>query len=78
MKNRLLQIALFAIVACSCAFMLSAQNKLTSSAQLSLLQKQTVQRDSNGKKIKAIDASPRLLKSVNVVAQCCQSLVIRL
>ena len=66
MKNRLLQIALFAIVACSCAFMLSAHNKLTSSAQLSLLQKQTVQRDSNGKKIKAIDASPVIRLVVEV------------
>ena len=66
MKNRLLQIALFAIIACSCAFMLSAHNKLTSSAQLSLLKKQTVQRDSHGKKIKAIDANPVIRLVVEV------------
>lgn len=93
MKKRLLQITLFAIIACSCALMSSAHNKLTPNAQLSLLQKHTAQYDSNGKKIKAIDANPvirlvvevtrkmqpaRLRKSVNVVALCCQNLVIRL
>ncbi len=66
MKNRLLHIALFAIVACSCTFMLSAQNKLTSSAQLSLLQKLEVQRDSHGKKIKTIDANPVIRLVVEV------------
>lgn len=66
MKNRLLQIVLFVIVACSCAFISSAQNKLTTNAQLSLLKKQTVQFDSNGKKIKAIDASPVIRLVVEV------------
>ena len=66
MKNRLLQITLFAIIACSCALMLSAHNKLTSSAQLSLLQKQTAQYDSNGKKIKAIDTNPVIRLVVEV------------
>ena len=66
MKNRLLLITLFAIIACSCALLSSAHNKLTSSAQLSLLQKQTAQYDSNGKKIKAIDASPVIRLVVEV------------
>ena len=66
MKNRSLLIALFAIIACSCALMSSAHNKVTSSAQLSLLQKQTAQYDSNGKKIKAIDASPVIRLVVEV------------
>ena len=47
MKNRLLLITLFAIIACSCALMSSAHNKLTSSAQLSLLQKQTARHRRN-------------------------------
>ncbi len=66
MKNRSLLIALFAIIACSCALMSSAHNKLTSSAQLSLLKKQIVQYDSNGKIIKAIDASPVIRLVVEV------------
>ena len=66
MKNRLLQIVLFVIVACSCSLMLSAHNKLTPSAQLSLLKKQTVQFDSNGKKIKAIDTNPVIRLVVEV------------
>lgn len=66
MKNRLLLITLFAIIACSCALMSSAHNKLTSSAQLSLLQKQTTQYDSNGKKIKAIDTNPVIRLVVEV------------
>ncbi len=66
MKNRSLLIALFAIIACSCALMSSAHNKLTSSAQLSLLKKQTAQYNSNGKKIKAIDASPVIRLVVEV------------
>ncbi len=66
MKNRSLLIALFAIIACSCALMSSAQNKLTPSAQLSLLKKQTAQYNSNGKKIKAIDASPVIRLVVEV------------
>ena len=66
MKNRSLLIALFAIIACSCALMSSAHNKLTPSAQLSLLKKQTAQYNSNGKKIKAIDASPVIRLVVDV------------
>lgn len=66
MNNRLLLIILFAIIACSCALMSSAHNKLTSSAQLSLLQKQTAQYDSNGKKIKAIDTNPVIRLVVEV------------
>ena len=66
MKNRLLQIALIAIIACSCTLMLNANNKLTPNAQLSLLQKQTVKFDSNGKKIKAIDANPVIRLVVEV------------
>lgn len=66
MKNRSLLIALFAIIACSCALMSSAHNKLTSSAQLSLLQKQTARFDSNGKKIKAIDTNPVIRLVVEV------------
>ncbi|MBR5118489.1 MAG: S8 family serine peptidase [Muribaculaceae bacterium] len=66
MKNRSLLTALFAIIACSCALMSSANNKLTSSAQLSLLQNQTAQHDSNGKKIKAIDANPVIRLVVEV------------
>jgi subtilisin family serine protease len=46
--------------------MSSAQNKLTPSAQLSLLKKQTAQYNSNGKKIKAIDASPVIRLVVEV------------
>ena len=66
MNNRLLLITLFAIIAWSCALMSSAHNKLTSSAQLSLLQKQTAQYDSNGKKIKAIDTNPVIRLVVEV------------
>ena len=46
--------------------MSSAHNKLTSSAQLSLLKKQTAQYDSNGKKIKAIDTNPVIRLVVEV------------
>ena len=66
MNNRLLLITLFAIIAWSCALMSSAHNKLTSSAQLSLLKKQTAQYDSNGKKIKAIDTNPVIRLVVEV------------
>ena len=66
MKNRLLQIILFAVVACSCAFMSSAHNKLTPNAQLSLLQKQTARYDSNGKKLQALDADPSITLVVEV------------
>ena len=66
MKNKSLLIALFAIIACSCALMSSAHNKLTSSAQLSLMQKQTARFDSNGKKIKAIDTNPVIRLVVEV------------
>ena len=65
MKNRLLQITLFAIIACSCTLMSSAHNKLTADAQLSLLQ-QTVRYDSNGKKIKAVDNDPVIRLVVEV------------
>lgn len=66
MKNRSLLIALFAIIACSCALMSSANNKLTPNAQLSLLQKQTVQYDSNGKKLRALEANPVIKLVVEV------------
>ena len=69
MKNRLLQIILFAVVACSCAFMSSAHNKLTPNAQLSLLQKQTARYDSNGKKLQALDADPVITLVVEVDAK---------
>ena len=67
MKNRFLQIALSAIIACSCAFMLSAQNKLTPGAQLSLLQKQTVQFDSNGNQRTHQQRSPWPLQPLQTV-----------
>ena len=76
MKNRLLLITLFAIIACSCALMSSAHNKLTSSAQLSLLQKQTAQYDSNGKKIKAIDTNPVIRLVVEVDSKDAASKII--
>ena len=66
MKNRLLQIILFAVVACSCALVSSAHNKLTPNAQLSLLQKQTARYDSNGKKLQALDADPVITLVVEV------------
>ena len=66
MKNRLLQIILFAVVACSCTLMSSAHNKLTPNAQLSLLQKQTARYDSNGKKLQALDADPVITLVVEV------------
>ena len=66
MKNRLLQIILFAVVACSCALMSSAHNKLTPNAQLSLLQKLTARYDSNGKKLQALDADPVITLVVEV------------
>ncbi len=65
-KNRLLQIALFAMIACSCALMSSAHNKLTPNAQLSLLQKLTARYDSNGKKLQALDADPSITLVVEV------------
>lgn len=65
MKNSLLKILLLAIIACSCALMSSAHNKLTPNAQLSLFQKQTARYDSNGKKIKAIDPVIRLVVEVD-------------
>ena len=64
MKNKLLHTILFAIIAC--AFLTSAHNRLTSNAQLSLLQKQTARYDSNGKKIKSIDADPSIRLVVEV------------
>ena len=69
MKNRLLQIILFAVVACSCALMSSAHNKLTPNAHLSLLQKQTARYDSNGKKLQALDADPVITLVVEVDAK---------
>ena len=69
MKNRLLQIILFAVVACSCALMSSAHSKLTPNAQLSLLQKQAARYDSNGKRVKALDANPSIRLVVDVDAQ---------
>ena len=64
--NRLLQIILFSVVACSCALVSSAHNKLTPNAQLSLLQKQTARYDSNGKKLQALDADPSITLVVEV------------
>ncbi len=69
MKNRLLQIILVAVVACSCALMSSAHSKLTPNAQLSLLQKQTARYDSNGKRVKALDANPSIRLVVEVDSQ---------
>ena len=69
MKNRLLQIILFAVVACSCTLMSSAHNKLTPNAQLSLLQKQTARYDSNGKKLQALDADSVIMLVVDVDSQ---------
>ena len=65
-KNRLLQIALFAMIACSCALMSSAHNKLTPDAQLSLLQKQAAKYDLNGKRVKALEANPFIRLVVEV------------
>ncbi len=69
MKNRLLRIILLAVVACSCALVSSAHNKLTPNAQLSLLQKQTARYDSNGKKLQALDADPVITLVVEVDAK---------
>ena len=69
MKNRLLQILLFAVIACSCALMSSAHSKLTPNAQLSLLQKQTARYDSNGKRIRALEANPSIRLVVEVDSQ---------
>ena len=69
MMNRLLQILLFAVMACSCALVSSAHNKLTPNAQLSLLQKQTARYDSNGKKLQALDADPVITLVVEVDAK---------
>lgn len=68
MRNNVLYSALCVIIACSCAFMSSAHNKLTPSAQLSLLQKQSVKCHSNGISIKAVDDNPfvRLVVEVDV------------
>ncbi|MBQ3960742.1 MAG: S8 family serine peptidase [Muribaculaceae bacterium] len=69
MKNRLLQIILFAVVACSCTLMSSAHNKLTPNAQLSLLQKLTARYDSNGKKLQAPGANLSIMLVVDVDSQ---------
>ena len=69
MKNRLFQIVLLAIIACSCALMSSAHSKLTPSAQLSLLQKRAAKYDSNGKRLQALDADPGIRLVVEVDSQ---------
>lgn len=69
MKNRLFQIVLLAIIACSCALMSSAHSKLTPSAQLSLLQKRAAKYDPNGKKLQALDADPSIRLVVEVDSQ---------
>ena len=69
MKNRLFRIVLFAVMACSCALLSSAHSKLTPNAQLSLLQKQTARYDSNGKRVKALDANPSIRLVVEVDSQ---------
>lgn len=69
MKNRLFQIISIAVIACSCALMSSAHNKLTANVQLSLLQKQTAKYDSNGKRIKAPDAKSSIRLVVEVDAK---------
>ena len=69
MKNRLFQILLFAVMACSCAFMSSAHSKLTPNAQLSLLQKKVARYDSNGKRVKALDANLSIRLVVEVDAK---------
>ena len=69
MKNRLLQIILFAVMACSCPLMSSAHNKLTPNAQLSLLQKQAARYDSNGKRVQAPGVTPSITLVVEVDAK---------
>lgn len=69
MKNRLFQIVLLAIIACSCALMSNAHSKLTPSAQLSLLQKRAAKYDSNGKKLQALDANPGIRLVVEVYSE---------
>ena len=69
MKNRLFRIVLFAVMACSCALLSSAHSKLTPNAQLSLLQKQTARYDSNGMRVKALDANPSIRLVVEVDSQ---------
>ena len=69
MKNRLFQIVLLAIIACSCALMSSAHSKLTPRAQLPLLQKRAAKYDSNGKRHQAHDANPSIRLVVEVDSQ---------
>ena len=69
MKYKLYQIILFAVMACSCALMSSAHSKLTPNAQLSLLQKKAARYDSNGKRIKALDANLSIRLVVEVDAK---------
>ena len=66
MRNKLLQIVLFAMMACSCALMSSAHNKLTPNAQLSLLQKHAAKYELNGKKVRALEANPVIRLVVEV------------
>lgn len=54
------------MIACSCVIMSSAQNKLTPSAQLSLLQKHGAKYDLNGKRVKALEANPFIRLVVEV------------
>ncbi len=65
-RNKLLQIVLFAMMACSCALMSGAHNKLTPNAQLSLLQKHTTKYELNGKKVRALEANPVIRLVVEV------------
>ena len=69
MKNRLFQIVLLAIIACSCALMSSAHSKLTPRAQLPLLQKRAAKYDPNGKKLQSLDADPSIRLVVEVDSQ---------
>ena len=65
-RNKLLHIVLFAMMACSCALMSGAHNKLTPNAQLSLLQKHAAKYELNGKKVRALEANPVIRLVVEV------------
>lgn len=93
MKNRLFQIVLLAIIACSCALMSSAHSKLTPSAQLSLLQKRAAKYDQTARNFKHLMPTrasglwwrlipkmrrARLPKSVRQALPYCQNSGIRL
>lgn len=68
MKNKLFNLAIAAIIACSWWSASWAHNKLTPSAQLSLIQKQSARYDLRGNKIKSLDANRyiRLVIEVDV------------